>query len=268
MKKFYTLLSAVVLTAVTANAQTNIVENGDFEAWDSATFPTGFSPDPYTAGVSQETTTVYAGTYSAKHQTPATGSVKIQNEVDGIVPGHSYTISYWFKDNDTNARSRIWSYWLTAEYTTITESNDNDGLLRTSTYSEDNSEWVQYSITVTAPATAAQLRFEVRSYSTADGSGVIYYDNMSVIDNDATAGVKDNAIAGLAMFPNPATGSILNITSNSNAAKTVAIFDVLGKQVINTTSNGTVNIAGLNSGVYIVKITEEGKTATRKLVVK
>ncbi|AXG73457.1 T9SS C-terminal target domain-containing protein [Flavobacterium arcticum] len=78
-----------------------------------------------------------------------------------------------------------------------------------------------------------------------------------------------DTISGLKMFPNPVSGNILNITSNANAAKTVGIFDVLGKQVVNTvTANGTVNVSALTAGVYIVKITEEGKTATRKLVVR
>jgi hypothetical protein len=86
---------------------------------------------------------------------------------------------------------------------------------------------------------------------------------------NATGGIKDNSIAGFKMYPNPLTGNVLNITSNSNADKTVAIFDVLGKQVVNAkVTDGTVNVSNLTAGVYIVKVTEEGKTATRKLVVK
>lgn len=85
----------------------------------------------------------------------------------------------------------------------------------------------------------------------------------------ANASIKDNNIAGLNIYPNPATGNTLYIISHNSVEKTVAVFDVLGKQVINTTTvNGTVNITNLNAGVYIVKVTEEGKTATRKLVVK
>jgi hypothetical protein len=54
-----------------------------------------------------------------------------------------------------------------------------------------------------------------------------------------------------------------------NLEKTISLFDVLGKEVIKTTtSNTTINIANLNSGIYIVKITEDGKTASKKLVVK
>lgn len=78
-----------------------------------------------------------------------------------------------------------------------------------------------------------------------------------------------DTIAGLSLYPNPVTGNVLNITSAANLDMNVAIFDVLGKQVINTkVTNNTVNVSNLNAGVYIVKVTEDGKTATRKLVVK
>jgi len=80
---------------------------------------------------------------------------------------------------------------------------------------------------------------------------------------------QNNSIAGLKVYPNPLTGRTLFIESNANAEKAVVIYDVLGKQVLNTkTSNNSVNVAQLNGGVYIVKITEEGNTATRKLVIK
>jgi hypothetical protein len=267
MKKLYTL-AFIALSAIAVNAQTNLVSNGDFEAWDNTTSPTGYSPAPFTASVSQETVEVHQGTYAAKHQTAATSSVKLQNEVENIVPGHRYTISYWFKDNDPNARARMWSYWLDSTFTSITEGNDNDALLRPATYSEDNAQWLQYTVTVTAPANASILRLETRSYAQAAGSGVIYYDDFSVVDI-TTAGVKSNEIAGLKVYPNPLTENVLHVTSNSNAVKSVAVYDVLGKQVINTTTvNGEVNASNLNAGVYIVKITEAGKTATKKLVVR
>jgi hypothetical protein len=84
-----------------------------------------------------------------------------------------------------------------------------------------------------------------------------------------TTGLKSNEIEGLAVYPNPLTENVLHVTSNSNAVKSVAVYDVLGKQVINTTTaNGEVNASNLNAGVYIVKITEAGKTATKKLVVR
>lgn len=83
-----------------------------------------------------------------------------------------------------------------------------------------------------------------------------------------TLGVKQNAISGLKVYPNPVVDGTLYINTTANATKEVAIYDVLGKQVIKTTTDNTVNVSNLKGGVYIVKITEEGKTATRKLVIR
>jgi hypothetical protein len=77
-----------------------------------------------------------------------------------------------------------------------------------------------------------------------------------------------NAISGLNIYPNPAK-NFLNITSSSLEAKTVAIYNVLGAQVLTANvTNAPINIASLSKGVYVVKVTEEGKTATRKLVIE
>ena len=79
---------------------------------------------------------------------------------------------------------------------------------------------------------------------------------------------QNNEIAGLKVYPNPVSNGVLHIESNLNSERTICLFDVLGKQVLNTTtSNNTINIGNLNSGIYVVKITEGGKTATRKLVI-
>ncbi|MEW5676823.1 T9SS type A sorting domain-containing protein [Flavobacterium enshiense] len=80
--------------------------------------------------------------------------------------------------------------------------------------------------------------------------------------------VKQNNISGLNVYPNPAN-DFLHITTAANGVKTIAIYDVVGKEVLNTTTaNEVINVSSLNAGVYLVKITEEGKTATRKLVIK
>ncbi|MFM9988151.1 T9SS type A sorting domain-containing protein [Flavobacterium sp.] len=77
-----------------------------------------------------------------------------------------------------------------------------------------------------------------------------------------------DAISGLKIYPNPAK-NLLNITSDSFETKTVAIYNVLGAQVLAANvTNAPINVASLSKGVYVVKVTEEGKTATRKLVIE
>jgi hypothetical protein len=125
--------------------------------------------------------------------------------------------------------------------------------------------------TTAAPAQIASIA--VRQGS---GTGNVEIDELRIATTWAlvtpagTASTKSfDAIAGLSMYPNPVSGNVLNISSAANSAMNVAIFDILGKQVINTkVNNNTVNISNLNAGVYIVKVTEDGKTATRKLVVR
>ena len=96
----------------------------------------------------------------------------------------------------------------------------------------------------------------------------IYFVARSLADVNLSSSSFDN-IKGLTMYPNPVTGGTLHLTSTANAAMSVQIFDLLGKEVVKSNVvNNSVNIAKLTAGVYVVKITEEGKTATRKLVVQ
>ncbi len=75
-------------------------------------------------------------------------------------------------------------------------------------------------------------------------------------------------IDGLKMYPNPAKNNLF-IETALNSDINVSIIDVLGKEVINSkVSNNAVNISGLNPGIYIVKISEEGKTSTKKLIIE
>ncbi len=83
-----------------------------------------------------------------------------------------------------------------------------------------------------------------------------------------TLSIKENNIAGLKIYPNPLTGGILFISTDSNSEKNITVFDILGKQLIHTIVTESVNVSNLKAGIYIIKITEEGKTATRKLVIK
>jgi hypothetical protein len=83
-----------------------------------------------------------------------------------------------------------------------------------------------------------------------------------------TLGVAQNQIEGLKIYPNPVTNGTFYINTNADSTKEVVVYDVLGKQVIKTSTTNAVNVTNLKGGVYIVKITEDGKTATRKLVIR
>ena len=76
-------------------------------------------------------------------------------------------------------------------------------------------------------------------------------------------------IEGLSLYPNPVTGGKVYISSKNDLEKEIIVFDVLGKKVIQThIISKELNISELGPGVYIIKISEENASATRKLIVR
>ncbi len=107
-----------------------------------------------------------------------------------------------------------------------------------------------------------QLVVEVRNNS---GSEVLYLDHIVI---DGILGLGNNNKNTFSVYPNPAN-NFVNITSQFSGDKNIAIYDILGKQVINTTiSSDRLNISELTSGVYMMTISQNGVSSTKKLVVR
>lgn len=78
-----------------------------------------------------------------------------------------------------------------------------------------------------------------------------------------------NEIAGFKVYPNPVNDGRLFIETAINGNKSISIYDTLGKQVLNTTTNtNEVNVSNLLSGMYFVKVVEDNKTSYAKFIVK
>lgn len=87
--------------------------------------------------------------------------------------------------------------------------------------------------------------------------------------SESAPSVKELPIEGLSIYPNPASGQKVYIVTKFNKAKTVEIYNVLGKNVLSANLTGSeLNISSLEPGVYIMKIQEGKNSATRKLVVR
>lgn len=91
-------------------------------------------------------------------------------------------------------------------------------------------------------------------------------DDISV---GAALATKSFSATNLKMYPNPATN---NLTIDGiNSIENVAVYNTIGQQVINLnpkSNSVTLNVSGLQNGLYIVKSTVEGKVASSKFVKK
>jgi len=80
-------------------------------------------------------------------------------------------------------------------------------------------------------------------------------------------GVSENALEGFAYYPNPTNGA-LSLKSVNNI-DSVAIFNLLGQSVLSSKVGATttdLDISGLTTGTYIMKVTVDGQTGTYKVL--
>lgn len=258
MKKLYFLFFGILFSIVSYGQE--ILTNGDLESWTDATTPAAYDK---AESVLQESTIVHGGTYSLK--IAATGTRDLTQNLT-IEPGESYTISFWYYvESGDGDDARIWSYWLNGTSTVTDAATDNDLRGPGGNYLTSAASWQQYSVDVTAPSTGVDgLRLEVRTYS----GSTVYWDDISVIDNN-TLSSKTNEIENFNIYPNPTNLGYVDISSKRNSPLSITIFDVLGKQVLNTTlSTNKLDISSLPAGIYIVKAIQNEALSTKKLVIR
>jgi len=71
------------------------------------------------------------------------------------------------------------------------------------------------------------------------------------------------------VYPNPTSTGFVNIVGTNDTAISVSVYDILGKRVINEMlTNNRINVSALNAGLYIVKISQNDASITKKLVIK
>ena len=108
-----------------------------------------------------------------------------------------------------------------------------------------------------------QLVIEARTNS---GAEAFFFDNILF---DQLTGIDDFNADQFAILPNPSSESYVAILSSISGAKEVQVYDILGKQLINTMITADrLDISKLNSGIYILKIHQGESSTTKKLIVK
>jgi endoglucanase len=131
-------------------------------------------------------------------------------------------------------------------------------------------QWVSVDVPITAigGAVAGNLnRSDIAQIGiTTANVDHVWYDNIYLHKN-TLLNTADNKITTAKLFPNPAT-NILNIQAISRI-ENIAIYNVIGQEFLNIKSDEelvSVNISTLNSGIYVVKTTIDGKVSTSKFI--
>lgn len=178
-----------------------------------------------------------------------------------------------FDVSGTNQSSRWQQYEYTIDGTNWMILGNNNGDLTTTFASKsfnlpatcDNNPNVAFRIVsiFAQPTNTAYASVQGGGYNGNNGRWQI--DNFRFAYN--TLQVTQNNIANLKMYPNPAK-SVINITSDNFKEKSIEVYSTIGKMVLaSKATNNPIDVTSLSKGVYIVKVTEEEKTDTLRLMI-
>lgn len=122
------------------------------------------------------------------------------------------------------------------------------------------------TITLSNTNVTTPLTFRFYGFNSEASGGSFSIDDVAFTGTTQTLSTKQNSIAGLKVYT---TDNNLYVTSDSSDVKSVMVYNILGKQVVNTkVNNQAINVADLSGGIYIVKVSENGKSNTVKVVIK
>ncbi len=98
----------------------------------------------------------------------------------------------------------------------------------------------------------------------ASGNIIISGTEGFFLVKNSILGIEDNAIEDFVFTPNPAT-NIINIEGNSTQLQ-VSIYDTLGRKLFSQNVMNQLDVSWLQSGTYIVQLTDGTKSTTSKLI--
>jgi len=90
---------------------------------------------------------------------------------------------------------------------------------------------------------------------------------VDIIPTTTSAPLLESANQPLEIFPNPVS-DVLNLKNLSCEQVNYSIFNVLGQEVMNGISCGTISVAELEKGVYFLQIEGENSKETLKFIVE
>jgi hypothetical protein len=103
-------------------------------------------------------------------------------------------------------------------------------------------------------------------HSTTTNEYYAYLDEFT-LDAFSTLGTTTNTLEGFTLYPTIVKEE-LNFRSQ-NKVEAITVFNLLGQKVFSgapNTNNSSINLSNLRPGVYVVKVSAEGKIGSYKIV--
>ena len=119
---------------------------------------------------------------------------------------------------------------------------------------------------VTLSTTSATAKIALYAFSGVSGADYDFHVTNFQITTE-TLGTSTNTLEGFSLYPTIVKEE-LNFRSQ-NKVEAITVFNLLGQKVFSgapNTNNSSINLSNLRPGVYVVKVSAEGKTGSYKIV--
>ena len=214
------------------------------------------------------------------------------NSFNGNQQPDTYKGTYWLYPNDPLAiqdnggvhiNSGVANYWYYLLSMGGSGTNDVGNTFNVQGQTIQKAEKIAYKALIqyltpnaqfidarTATVQAAKDLYGANSAEVRSVENAWYAVN---VGPNPSASISDHEFTqNISVYPNPTKDSFVNIDNNLAQQTTVSLYDMTGKRVksdvqLNKGSN-TFDISGVQSGVYLLKFTIDGKSHSQKLVVK
>ena len=119
---------------------------------------------------------------------------------------------------------------------------------------------------VTLSTTSATAKIALYAFSGVSGADYDFHVTNFQITTE-TLGTSTNTLEGFTLYPTIVKEE-LNFRSQ-NKVEAITVFNLLGQKVFSgapNTNNSSINLSNLRPGVYVVKVSAEGKIGSYKIV--
>ena len=83
---------------------------------------------------------------------------------------------------------------------------------------------------------------------------------------DTTQAITQSSIQAITIYPNPSHGEVTIVV---NQPSTVSVTDLVGREIVPPTAvNDRLSMANLPAGVYLLRVSTDGATTVKKLLVE
>ncbi len=240
--------SSNITVVPTASCTNPTVSNSAFENGNTSGWAGSYG------SVSATTSSPHSGSYCGQVSgTPGA----FDQTVSGLNSNKSYTLTAWVKvSSGDEIRLGAKNFGGSEINTPVTSTG-----------------WTQVSVNFTTGSSNTST--EIYAWHSS-GSGTVWVDDVSITCNGLKSALatKTNSIASgiqLNAYPNPVTNGLLNIRLDGQTEDaTVQIYTIVGKLEYSNIlrNNETKQIENLPAGMYLIKVSGNNITETRKVLVR